>query len=222
MNDLEKFTLCEENLENIRKICRVSTTSTHDGFQIPADQDTLFWCFYFMSQPNSFDTIKTKHTAAQEKQLKIELVEELGRLKASPTVCAQIANDRKIDLKSFVTLCNLRGLSVILINKKTFINITTTCKNYFTVKATTESVFGYKEGADLDDVRQNYYEIISTDKPVKGISAYKVDELTEICRKLELSVYDPVTKKKKNKADLYAAFVEAMPLLYTTGCAKNC
>ena len=51
----------------------------------------------------------------------------------------------------------------------------------------------------ISNYKDNYFNWETIDKPIKGLSSYKVDELMEICKKLELPIKDGKILKK----DLY-------------------
>jgi hypothetical protein len=47
----------------------------------------------------------------------------------------------------------------------------------------------------------------SFDTSLKSMSSYKLDELTELCKKLDIIIDNPDCKKKKTKRDIYELLV---------------
>lgn len=221
---MEAFTLCDENVNLLRKQNKSNLNS--NGFLVPADHDTLFWCFFYISNPDTFDTVHTKHSLAQEKQLKIKYSEEIQQYKsvtgrpiyhAAATV-EQIVNDRQINIQSFMDLCLLKKLAVVFIKKQICINIFDNEDGpVYIVKGFPNGTYGYKEDTDSSYKTflngDEYFEVTKPAKPIQAISAYKLEDLLQICKKLKLDTKDPTTNKLKRKSDLYASIVEALPVL---------
>ena len=72
-------------------------------------------------------------------------------------------------------------------------------------KGKSESVA--KEGA-LNNIRSSLYKLNVIDKPIKGMSSYKVAELLDICSKLGIEVVNKETGKNKTKNDLYESIIQ--------------
>jgi hypothetical protein len=58
----------------------------------------------------------------------------------------------------------------------------------------------------LDEIRATFYKVDNIDKPIKAISAYKLDELVDMHQRI--SGGDDSVKKKK--ADLYEAIAKRL------------
>ena len=56
------------------------------------------------------------------------------------------------------------------------------------------------------EITQTLYKIDNLNKPLKAMSAYKVDELLDMCHKLGISMSD----KKETKQDLYQKIVQRL------------
>lgn len=192
-------------------------------YQVPPDNDTLFWCFYYMSRKEDADFFE-QHNIIQEKQLKIHWVEEVRKNKTAlknnykfvslTHIENQLANETRIDLPTFLSLCAIQQMDVCVLRKKTHFPLM--CSNLgslFVVKEVQRNRYGFK----LDTMGpqyylDNYFAIEKIDKPIKAISSYTLEELQQFCAKLEIPIIKEETKKKKTKAELYEAIVQAMPL----------
>jgi hypothetical protein len=186
---------------------------------IPKQKDTLFWCFYIMQ--NGIDKYEelneTGISVVTEKQLKIGFVEKLRKEKqlikiykfASNThIENQLVNENKIDISTFLTLCVLENLNVIYLKKKTYYELLMNDDNdIHVINFTDYGKFGYKLSLDIN-IRTTLFKIDNIEKPVKALSAYKLSELVEYCSKLDISIINEKTNKKKNKNELYESLIQ--------------
>jgi hypothetical protein len=70
--------------------------------------------------------------------------------------------------------------------------------------------------AFLGNVREKYWSMENITSPIRSISAYKLQDLIDICRKLEISETKVVlgefgsivSEKKKTKSELYEEIVQ--------------
>ena len=60
----------------------------------------------------------------------------------------------------------------------------------------------------IDKIRQTLYKLDKIDKPIKAMSAYKSEELVEICERLAIEFINKDSGKTKTKKDLYEAIVQ--------------
>ena len=144
----------------------------------------------------------------------------------------QLANEQQIDVNTFLTLCVLENLNVFYINKNTYFELlmNDTSAIHLIKKSFTNgngtgnrngnrnknntycANFGYKienkEGEEITNYKNEFYKIDNIDKPIKSISAYKVQELTDFCNKLSIETINNETKKHKNKNELYESLIQ--------------
>ena len=60
----------------------------------------------------------------------------------------------------------------------------------------------------LHTIKTDYYQISNVDKPIKSASAYKVQDLVDICNKLGIKTTNTDTGKTRTKNDLYELIVQ--------------
>jgi hypothetical protein len=65
----------------------------------------------------------------------------------------------------------------------------------------------------LTNLRTTYFKVTGFNSGLKSISSYKVDELLELCKKLDINVTDTNTNKdskpkKLSKKDIYELLVQ--------------
>jgi hypothetical protein len=214
-------------IENLKPNKSVKQDNANSLF-FPIEKDSLFWSFYIMKNGEaSYEMIDFKNLIV-EKKIKIEYVEKLRTEKqllktykfATLThIENQLANEQRIDVNTFLTLCVLENLNVFYLNKNTYFELLMNdssvihlIKKNFVNGNSYMANFGYKienkESEEITKYKNNLYKIDNIDKPIKSISAYKVNELIEFCNKLSIEIINSETKKNKNKNDLYESLIQ--------------
>jgi hypothetical protein len=192
---------------------------------IPNQQDTLFWCFYIMKNGDlNYETLFNKnHLIA--KQLKIDLISLIREKKdvlktykfdTKTNIESNLANDNTINSKTFLSLCALENINVIYISKKTYFELLMNDSNiiYIVHEIASQGKYNNKYGFEmatvdsLNSIKDTLYKIEKVDKPIKALSAYKVQELIEICNKLAIETANKETGKAKTKNELYEAIIQ--------------
>jgi hypothetical protein len=186
----------------------------------PKQKDSLFWCFYILKYGEQNYEMLENINIVLEKKLKIDYVEKIRKEKqivkshkfATLTHLEnQLANEEKIDLPTFFTLCVIENINILYVCKKTYfellmnddkINIIHRLDNY--------SKYGYEEIAQtkIELYRSTLFKVDSIEKPIKSISSYKVSELVEFCTKLGIEICVKDTNKNKSKKDLYESLIQ--------------
>jgi len=207
---------------NISIVEKSTLVKKEKEYFIPKQKDTLFWCFYIMKNgiDNYDDLNETGISIVTEKQLKIGFVEKLRKEKqlikiykfASNThIENQLVNENKIDIATFLTLCVLEKLNIVYLKKKTYYELLMNDSNdIHVVNFTDYGKFGYKLSLnnDVNNIRTTLFKIDNIEKPLKALSAYKLSELVEYCSKLDISIINEKTNKKKNKNELYESLIQ--------------
>lgn len=192
----------------------------HDGLYIPTEKDTLFWCFYIMKNGyDEYGSIAYKNIVF-EKKIKIEFIDQIRKQKelvktynftSLVNVENILANDNKIDILTFLTMCVIEKMNVIYINNKTFFELR---MNDSETTYLLYALDNKKYGCVIDETKQymsvidNLYRIDNIKKPVKTLANYKIQDLIEISNKLGLLTYNTETKKTKLKSELYESIIQ--------------
>lgn len=197
--------------KNIKE--RISTFS-------PKQKDSLFWCFYILKYGEQKYEMLENINIVLEKRLKIEYIEKIRKEKqivkshkfATLTHLEnQLANEEKIDLPTFFTLCVIENINILYVCKKTYFELLMNDdKIHIIHRLDNYSKYGY-EGIDKSKIelyRSTLFKLESVDKPIKSISSYKVSELVEFCSKLGIEIYVKDTTKSKSKKDLYESLIQ--------------
>jgi hypothetical protein len=191
----------------------------------PKQIDSLFWCFYILKYgySNYEMEIYNKYFVVEkaEKFKYIELIRskkailKIHKIKPLTEIEDDLANKERISVKTFFALCIMENINVLLVdNRKYFellcididtkhpINIihrnSKTYEHYIELNNSTENVQKY---------RDTYYKMSSFETSLKSMSAYKLEELIDMCTKLAIQIVNNEDEKKKSKKDIYELLV---------------
>jgi hypothetical protein len=236
LNDLQDYMLNEDNMikslrmkiepvaKDIRSVKQSNNTTRQELF-IPNQQDTLFWCFYTIKNGDvKYETLNNKNSLIA-KQMKIELVDlirknkDIVKMYKFDTISnleSNLANDNNLNVKTFFTLCAIENINVIFIRKNTYYEMLMNDSNeiYIVHEIQSQSKYnnkyGYQMGTNesISNIRNTFFKLEAIDKPIKAISAYRLDELINISNKLVINIYNNITSKQKSKKELYESIIQ--------------
>lgn len=193
---------------------------------IPNQQDSLFWCFYIIKNGDSkYETLINKNSLLA-KQMKIEMVDLIRKNK---TIVKQykldtltnlennLANDNSLNVKCFLTLCAIENINIIYIKKNTYYELLMNDTNVIFVLHDLQTQmhskycnkYGFEMATEelLHEIRGKFFKLDSVDKPIKAISSYKLNDLINICIKLNINIQN-ITGKQKGKKELYESIIQ--------------
>ena len=192
----------------------------------PKQKDSLFWCFYILK--NGFSNyemeINNQYFVVEKKEKfrYIELIRKnkdilkIHKIKPFTELEDDLANKDKISVKTFFALCILENINVLLVDKRKILELTCididanhpvniihrnckTYEHYIELDVTIETLQNYRE---------TYYKLSSFDSTLKSMGSYKLDELTELCKKLNINIVSSKNNEKKlTKKDIYELLV---------------
>ena len=127
-----------------------------------------------------------------------------------------LANDNIIDTKTFLTLCAIENINVIFLRKNTYYEMlmNDSDKIYIVHEIQSQSKYnnkyGYEMGTNesISNIRNTFFKLEAIHKPIKAISAYRLDELINICNKLVININNNITSKQKSKKELYESIIQ--------------
>ena len=181
---------------------------------IPKQKDTLFWCFYIMVHGEVAYEMLQPINLIVEKKWKIDYIEKIRQHKnilkqhkfaTLVQIENQLLNEQRIDLKTFFYL-----------HKKTYyeLRMNDAIENGFILHHYDENggKYGFKpvslKEADLEKHRTSLFKIERFDKPLKALSAYKIQELVDFNQQLGLQTLNQETNKPKKKQELYESLIQ--------------
>jgi hypothetical protein len=189
-------------------------------FFIPKGGDTLFWCYYVIEQGEvSYEMLNSKNIVT-EKQYKIELIQKIRdnksivktyKLDTLNNIENNLANEPRIHIKTVMSLFAIDKKNILFVKKQTYASLilNDTDEVYVIQEMNTGNkyvqTYGYKiiDKARYEEEITKLYKMESLDKPIKSISSYKLQDLLNICEKLNISIVHENTEKKKTKHELY-------------------
>ena len=196
-----------------------SSTSPKGDTFFPDVHDSLFWSFYIMKNGQEAYESLGKINIVIERKIKIEYIERFreGKQVLKTYKCAPLThlenvllNEKQIDIKTLIALCVIEGLSFIYIYKNTYfemnIDADESTQIHAIVRIDMPTKYGYKIIQDVKPTRESFYKIDNMNKPLKSMSAYKLDELVIFCNKLGMTM--DKDGKKANKKCLYEMLVQ--------------
>lgn len=187
-------------------------------------KDTLFWCFYILKNGYSsyeMDCYNKYFTIEREVKYKyINFLREdknknlLKMFKIKPLIDLEndLANKDKITVKTFFALCLIEGINVMLIDGRKVYNLSCNDSDINIIHYNKKSDEYYIESeinnSNIDNYKLEYFVVPTFDYKLKSISSYKVDELVDLCKKLNIDLDNRNSTKKILKKDIYELVVQ--------------
>jgi hypothetical protein len=183
----------------------------------PREKDSLFWCFYIMKNGQTAYDMLEHRNFILEKKLKIEYVEKmrldkeqikLHKFSTLTHLESNLANDDRIDISVFLSLCVAENLNVVIVKKRTYFEL---LMNDSAELHIIYCLDNYKHGyTQICPDKPALLKLDNIVKPLKSISSYKVGELTDMCEKLQISITNDKTCKAKTKNELYESIAQCL------------
>ena len=202
-----------------RAVVREKIKKREENIFFPEYVDTLFWCFYIIHYGwDNFENIG-KNTFKIETTTKIDLVTllrnnegKLKQYKKNRQNCElDLTAQPMISFTTFEALCIVFDLNIVIIKNKQLLMMkygSDTKKTY--AIHIVDKKYGLEE--DITNIKLEKYIgncllIKKLDKPLQGISSYKIKDLHDICDKFKIPIIDKYGKKK-TKPNLYQSILE--------------
>ena len=241
MEKLQDYTLTELNMQSIikkqlvksptckqeqqqkekeqRKRDAIKTTS----FFEPREVDSLFWIAFVILHGHDEYNNTTHRNVILEKKHKIEFVEKIRNNKTiiktnGFSTLAHLeeilAYGTKLDIPTFFTLCAIENKNAVYINKRTFFELKSNdTTEVHVIHALENKKYAYElsNSSAIDLTKSSLYQLEAIDKPIRNISHYKLQDLIDICLKLEIETKKE-NDKTKTKNELYESIVQKIEL----------
>jgi hypothetical protein len=196
--------------------------------------DTLLWCAYIMIHGiEKFECVENHYT--ESNACKFQMVEYIRARKTllkphkitASSVEESLVHKPYINLETFQAIAVCYNLSVCIIQDRKIFEVgrSDNDKNTFILEkirgkfgvyiVTGDGTGAHDKTALLEHVREKYWSMENISSPIRSISAYKLQDLIDICRKLEIpetkvvlgDFGSIVSQKKKTKPELYEEIV---------------
>jgi hypothetical protein len=164
-------------------------------------KDRLFYSIYTKANSIDITDINSLHYNELNEKMKIAESIEKIKFKNKDTIMNNLMYDKQIDLFTLAILCMHYKMNLIFINSQTYLRFENSDTPYVFMDDSYR--FVDKTMDDISDLLE-----ISLDKPLKSIAYYKLADLQDMARRLNL----PVEKNKK--AELYESIKCILTKLY--------
>jgi hypothetical protein len=182
----------------------------------PLKKDSLFWCFFILKYGFSkyeMEVGSQYFTVEKTEKFKyIELFREkeskdilkMNKIKPLSELEDDLANKDRISIKTFFALCIIEKINVLLVDKrKIYHSMNNDTKEVNVIHRNSESLDHHIElnvsESCLTNLKDTYYNVTGFDNNLKSMTSYKVDELLDLCKKLNIPVSNDGTKKLAKK-----------------------
>ena len=178
-------------------------------------KDVLFWYWYIKVYGLQNYELLGKNVYKKEMEIKTELAEKIHKEKKTfkifkfkiPEIEQDLIYSKEISIKTFLILLFMSKIKLIyysdIIFYETDYNATQTIIIYHN---TENNIFTLKEEFD-DNIKNNRYIVYSLDKKIKAISNYKVSEIKDICKLINIDIKKSETKSFTKK-ELYEKILQ--------------
>ena len=199
----------------------------------PKQKDSLFWCFYILKYGlSNYEMEIHNQYFVVEKNEKFKYIDllrknkdllKMHKIKPLTELEDDLANKDKISIKTFFALCVLENINVLLVNKrKVYELLCCDLDNEHKINIVHRNSETYEHLIELDatdetinNYRETYYKMSSFDATLKSMGSYKLEELIDLCKKLDINVDMHIngcndkkdSKKKLTKKDIYELLV---------------
>jgi len=214
-----------------KEVIKEKTIAFKDTIYKPYKKDSLFWCFFILKHGFSKYEMEigNQHFLIEKKE-KFEYIDlirlssnkdmiKMHKIKPLSLLEDDLANQERISIKTFFALCIIEKMNIILIDKRKIYEIITT--DDAKIHVIHRNSLTYEHHIELDvsvekinTYRETYYKMQHFDANLKSMTSYKVEELLELCKKLEIilpntnNANDPKIQKKLSKKDIYELLVQ--------------
>ena len=224
----------KESTKNIKQItiekkceknCEKNYEKKRETMYKPKQKDSLFWCFYILKNGffNYEMEINNQYFVVEksEKFKYIELLRgnkdilKLHKIKPFTELEDDLANKDKISIKTFVALCIFENINILLVNnRKIYELLCTDIDEKHPIHVVHRNNKTYEHSIELDTTneiiqkyRDTYYTMNNFETTLKSMGSYKLDELIDLCKKLNINIEEEKGKQKMTKKDIYNLLV---------------
>jgi hypothetical protein len=198
----------------------------------PKQKDSLFWCFYILKHGfSNYEMEINNQYFVVEKNEKFKYIDllrknkdilKIHKIKPLTELEDDLANKDKISIKTFFALCILENINVLLVNKRKVYELLC-CdpdeKHPINIVHRNSELYEHSIELDVTEeiikkYRETYYKMSSFDATLKSMGSYKLEELTDLCKKLDINIDECNKKKEGNKKITKKDIYELLVLKY--------
>jgi hypothetical protein len=198
----------------------------------PSQSNSLFWCFYIIYNGFASYEFESNYFTA-EQQFKIQTIEKvkkgenkavLKEHKISKTCFESgLVSATNINAKTLYALCLCYNLNIFYVYKNTYYEMITNIEKpiHIIIYNAETNNFSIRLPVDMhaketltehieymEKIKETYWKLDNLEKPLRPITVYSVNDLINICSKLEIPIICESSNKNKKKAELYSDILQ--------------
>jgi hypothetical protein len=198
----------------------------------PSQSNSLFWCFYIIYNGFASYEFESNYFTA-EQQFKIQTIEKvkkgenkavLKEHKISKTCFESgLVSATNINAKTLYALCLCYNLNIFYVYKNTYYEMITNIEKpiHIIIYNAETNNFSIRLPVDMhaketltehieymEKIKETYWKLDNLEKPLRPITVYSVNDLINICSKLEIPIICETSNKKKTKSELYSSILQ--------------
>ena len=208
---------------------------SQNGFFTPKQSDSLFWCFYILCNGYTSYEYETNYFTA-EQQFKIKTIEKVKKGDNKQALKDNKISKKNFESglmevvtpKTLYALCIFYSINVFYVHNNTYYDIVVDSEKPINVIRYNSETNNYSVcagagagvGTDnsqtsqqlcdyIEKIKESHWKLETIEKPLRAITSYSMEELVNICNKLDISITDESNKKKK-KAELYSSILQKL------------
>jgi hypothetical protein len=208
--------------------------STKLQYFTPSQSNSLFWCFYIIYNGFASYEYESNYFTA-EQQFKIQTIEKVKKGEGKTSLkehkisktCFEsgLLGSTNINAKTLYALCLCYNLNIFYIYKNTYYEMISSIEKPIHIIKYNAETNNYsiclpvdinatetlsKHSDYIEKIKEKYWKLDSLDKPLRPVTVYSVQDLVNICSKLDIAVVCETTNKKKTKAELYSSILQKL------------
>lgn len=208
--------------------------STKLQYFTPSQSNSLFWCFYIIYNGFASYEYESNYFTA-EQQFKIQTIEKVKKGEGKTSLkehkisktCFEsgLLGSTNINAKTLYALCLCYNLNIFYIYKNTYYEMISSIEKPIHIIKYNAETNNYsiclpvdinatetlsKHSDYIEKTKEKYWKLDSLDKPLRPVTVYSVQDLVNICSKLDIAVVCETTNKKKTKAELYSSILQKL------------
>jgi hypothetical protein len=215
-NNCDKFLYKKSDV----KKKEIKTKNFKSHLVYPRQYDKLFWCFYILYYGiEEYNDIDNKHFLIENK-IKLDFVETIRnnssllkekKIKKIETEL-DISSSKKISINSFHALCLYNHINVVILCKNIYYQFMSNNESPIHVLDLSTNIIGCASNVDdslMTELLQGKFFVENPNRPLRSMSFYKISDLHDYCKKLNININFSNGKAKK-KQELYDEIKELL------------
>jgi len=165
-------------------------------------KDSLFWCFYILCY--GYELYETPGTVnfVFERDEKFKCIDKIKEQKQLLKhyklhhniidILDDLANQTCISIKTFIALCVCYRIPIFFVQKNKYYEVGKLRQQVVHFNERYASIGGY---FDVEKMKKLYFKWENIEKPLKSCSAFKLQELKDLCQRMHITFEDNLKKQ---------------------------